>query len=175
VDHRTERHSYSWPLGAIAGTAPPWPVFDHLAKVARQHFHVPVALVALTMDDRRIYAGGSGADILGLSREHEFCAGMIAHREVFMLEDARCDRSFADHPLVIGAPYVRFFASAPMLLPDGVQAGVVCILDSVPRSLNFAQKLVLQHLAGIAAEELLRLAQPAATHLSPMIRHAEPA
>lgn len=143
----------------------PLPVFDHVAKVAQQHFKVPMALVSLLSEDRQIFAGEVGMNCHGTSRDTAFCSWTILSDEVFVVEDARNDPRFAANPLVTGAPFIRFYAGAPLLSPDGHRLGSACIIDTAPRSMNFAQKLVLKHIAEIATGELARFSS--SQHLRP--------
>ncbi len=54
---------------------------------------------------------------------------------VFSVEDASQDPRFQDNPLVLGPPYVRFYAGASLEI-DGVKVGTLCIVDSKPREVR---------------------------------------
>jgi GAF domain-containing protein len=127
---------------------------DHVARVAVQHFKVPVALVSLLDDTYQTFAGRQGTTMTGSPRSYSFCRYAIQSDEVFVVEDATRDERFATSPLVLGEPHVRFYAGAPLIVDDGVRIGVVCIIDHVPRTLNVGQKVVLKQLAKIAMAEL---------------------
>ena len=52
--------------------------------------------------------------------------------EVLVVPDATKDPRFSRNPLVIGPPYIRFYAGAALIV-GGVRIGSLCILDTVPR------------------------------------------
>jgi len=36
-----------------------------------------------------------------------------------VVPDAQADKRFATHPLVVGAPHIRFYAGVPLMTTDG--------------------------------------------------------
>lgn len=127
---------------------------DHIAKVAVEHFKVPIALVTLLDDTRQCFAGRQGLSMDGTPLQDAFCRFAIRGDEVMVVEDAHRDPRFASNPLVTGEPYIRFYAGAPLMYSDVTRIGTVCIIDREPRTLNFGQKIVLKQLATIAMAEL---------------------
>jgi signal transduction histidine kinase len=73
---------------------------------------------------------------------------------LFIVPDATCDPRFADNPLVIGAPHIRFYAGAPLDV-DGHHIGTLCVADRQPRHLDTAQRTILSEVAR-AVEHWLR-------------------
>lgn len=63
------------------------------------------------------------------------------------MRDATQDTRFAKNPLVLGDPHIRFYAGAPLVTPDGLSLGSVCVIDREPRTLTEAQKSALERLA----------------------------
>jgi signal transduction histidine kinase len=43
------------------------------------------------------------------------------------------DARFDSHPIVAGAPHLRFYAAAPIVTDDGYAIGTVCVMDAAPR------------------------------------------
>lgn len=62
--------------------------------------------------------------------------------------------TFADNPLVINEPRIRFYAGYPLILNDGSCIGTLCLLDTRPRSLEEPDLERLHDLADIALQEL---------------------
>jgi hypothetical protein len=55
---------------------------------------------------------------------------------VFVVPDTSQDPRFATNPQVLGEPYIRFYAGAPLAAPNGHRLGALCVLDRVPRQLS---------------------------------------
>ena len=77
---------------------------------------------------------------------------------MFVVPDTLADDRFRENPLVIGDPWVRFYAGAPLVTHDGHALGGLCVLDRVPRALTPGQRAALQALGRQAVAQLeLRL------------------
>jgi signal transduction histidine kinase len=81
-------------------------------------------------------------------REAAFCGYTILSDEILEIGDALDDPRFADNPLVTGDPYLRFYAGAPLVSPEGYRLGSLCGLDTEPRALATWQREALRELAG---------------------------
>ena len=127
---------------------------DHVAQVAIQHFKVQIAVVSLLDNRRQYFLGRQGTALDGSPIGDSFCRITIQSDDVFVVEDATTDPRFAQSPLVVGEPHIRFYAGAPLITDDGVRIGAACLLDHRPRTLNIGQKIVLKQLAKIAMVEL---------------------
>ncbi len=76
-----------------------------------------------------------------------FCAHVLRGFGVLWVADALLDARFADDPLVVEKPHVRFYAGAPLKLDD-VHIGTLYVLDDQPRrSLSSLQEDYLTYLA----------------------------
>jgi GAF domain-containing protein len=85
-------------------------------------------------------------------RENAFCAhALLKPHEVMVVQDARLDERFQHNPHVFGAPYVRFYAGAPIITKDGFPMGTVCVIDMVPRKLSTTELVALKALARAAS------------------------
>lgn len=132
--------------------------FDRITRLAARLFEAPMALVALMDADRQWWKSCIGIEGQGVPRDIAFCAYAILSSAPLVVEDARRDPRFADNPAVTGAPFVRFYAGAPLTSSDGFQLGTLCIVDSRPRRLTDAQLATLVDLSRIVVDELeLRL------------------
>ena len=63
-------------------------------------------------------------------------------------------RVSATTPKVTGAPFIRFYAGAPLVTPDGFRLGTLCIVDTVPGAFSPKQAGELQELAALVIETL---------------------
>ena len=126
----------------------PEAVYDDIVALAAQICGTPIGMVSLLDAKRQWFKAKVGLTPTETPRDLAFCAHAIASREPMMVvEDASLDPRFHANPLVTGAPHVRFYAGAPIVLPGGAAVGTVCVIDTVPRSLDAAQLLALQALA----------------------------
>ncbi|APP75902.1 sensor domain-containing diguanylate cyclase [Xanthomonas vesicatoria] len=131
------------------------PFFDALAAAAQAIAGTPIALVSLVDERRQWWKANIG--LPGVSetpRELAFCAHTIQGDAVMEVRDAPADPRFHDNILVTQAPGIRYYAGAPIVLPDGLRMGTVCVIDQRPRQLEPAQLAALQQLAKVAAEGL---------------------
>ncbi|HEY3170735.1 MAG TPA: GAF domain-containing protein, partial [Thermoanaerobaculia bacterium] len=71
----------------------------------------------------------------------------IREPRAVVVADPKSDNRFAESPLVVSEPKLRFYAAAPLTTSDGFVVGTLCAADRVPRELSPAQIEGLQALA----------------------------
>src|SRR5919199_3380376 len=146
---------------------PPESAFDRITGLAARLFDVPIVLVTLVDEGRQWFKSCYGLDLRQTEREVSFCAHALLADEVLVVPDATRDPRFADNPLVLGPPDIRFYAGAPLKTPDGFTLGTLCIIDTAPRDgLDAGQAATLVDLAALVMDELeLRTDRAALDHL----------
>jgi diguanylate cyclase (GGDEF)-like protein/PAS domain S-box-containing protein len=126
----------------------PEPVFDDIVRLASLICGTPIGLVSLVDADRLWFKARVGLAAQEAHRELAFCAHAIVSTEpVFVVPDAIEDPRFVGNPLVTGEPHIRFYAGAPIVMPGGQALGTVCVVDTVPRTLDASQLQALQALS----------------------------
>lgn len=127
---------------------PPEHDFDDLVKLAAALCAVQFALIGL-MDRNRLWVKACiGLKIIELPREHTFSNYALTHpHEVMVISDARNDPRFDRHPLVMGEPFLRFYAGVPLVTGDGFALGTLCVFDTTPQVLPSLQRDTLRSLA----------------------------
>ena len=106
-----------------------------------------MALVTLIDSERQWFKSKVGTDISETPRDMSLCAHAILSRDLLVVPDLREDSRFSDNPLVTGEPWIRFYAGAPLVTPDGNTLGSVCVLDRVQRTLSDMQGNALRALS----------------------------
>lgn len=130
--------------------------FDRLTRLARNIFNVPIALITLIDANRQWFKSCQGISGTETARDISFCGHAILDDATLVIEDATQDERFADNPVVIGEPYVRFYAGAPLKTKDGFRIGTLCVIDSQPRNFTAHELGILRDLADSVEEELIR-------------------
>jgi sigma-B regulation protein RsbU (phosphoserine phosphatase) len=107
--------------------------FDRVTRLAAQFFQVPTAYVALIDKDRQWFKSGYGLCSGQTSRDSSFCQYTIHKDHAFIIPDTHLHPLGKNHPLVVGPPFVRFYAGIPLTGPRGQKIGTFCIVDTKPR------------------------------------------
>ncbi|MBO9707630.1 MAG: GAF domain-containing protein [Caulobacter sp.] len=130
---------------------PPTVEFDQIAWSAKTLFETSAAFVSFVDEDRQWFKARAGADMVETDRSASFCSHCIAYRNPLWIEDARDDPRVFDNPFVTGAPFIRFYAGAPIRDVDGWLLGTVCVIDTQPRAHDLRLETGLIALAGMAS------------------------
>jgi len=134
---------------------PPEERFDKIVEFAAEEFEVPIALISLLDTDRQWFKAAVGlGDTCQTGRDISFCGHAIMRAEIMVIEDALLDERFHDNPLVTGAPHIRFYAGAPLILSNGLALGTLCIIDTKPRQLDPMSLAILSTLRSLVIQEL---------------------
>jgi PAS domain S-box-containing protein len=119
---------------------PPEPAFDDIAALAAKVCQAPMAMITFIDADRQWFKAEFGLELheFGLGN-HEtpldvsICADALRQPGVVVIPDLRQDYRFNCNPLVVTGPKLRFYAGAPLLTPDGLPLGALCVIDRAPR------------------------------------------
>ncbi|WP_406699321.1 PP2C family protein-serine/threonine phosphatase [Singulisphaera sp. Ch08] len=128
--------------------------FDRITKVLGLVMEVPMAYISLVDSDRQWFKSSCGLNSSETPREISFCGHAILSDEPLVVPDATEDERFWDNPLVLGDPFVRFYAGYPIAGPGGQKVGTLCIADRRPRDLEPAQLEIFKEMAQLVEREL---------------------
>ncbi len=130
-------------------------VFDDLTTLAANICGVPIALISLVDESRQWFKSRVGISATETSRDMAFCAYAILNsNEILEVSDAQIDKRFFDNPLVTGDPKIRFYAGAPLVAPNGLCLGTLCVIDTKARKLTAHQKFALTYLSKVVINQL---------------------
>ncbi len=132
--------------------------FDDITQIAATICQTEISLVSLLDDKRQWFKSHHGIDACQTPIEQAFCAHAIRACDLLIVEDAQQDERFRHNPLVTGEPFIRFYAGSPLVTPQGVAIGTLCVIDREPKQLDNAQKEMLAALGRQVVDQLeLRL------------------
>ncbi|MGV3765990.1 MAG: PAS domain S-box protein [Chitinophagaceae bacterium] len=125
----------------------PEAAFDRITRLAALICGTPISLVSLIDTDRQWFKSHEGLDITETARDLAFCQHAILEQAIMEVQDARTDARFSSNALVLGEPYIRFYAGQPLIDPNGHALGTLCVIGREPGQLRPEQKEALKLLA----------------------------
>jgi len=128
--------------------------FDRITATARDLLGTSSAAITFVDHDRHWFKSRLGVDATQMPRLSTLCDITIQQRELFTVEDAASDPRFALNPLVLGQPFLRFYAGYPIEAPNGVRVGTLSVFDPQPRGFTDADSALLRGLALMVQNEL---------------------
>lgn len=140
--------------------------FDKITALMQRIFTSAVSHLVLVDPGRCWFKSWQGkewndlasADGLQSTREDGWCnyITVATKAEVLVIEDSQKDARVSLNPFVIGPPYFRFYAGAPLVGSQGERYGTLCVADFKPRAFSAEKYALLVNFAALAVEELER-------------------
>jgi GAF domain-containing protein len=121
--------------------------YDDITILASHICEVPTAMISLMDEVRQWFKSRVGLEQQQTSRDVAFCAHAILQNEPLIVRDATTDQRFADSALVTGEPHIRFYAGFPLINPEGLALGTLCVVDRQPHQLSAEQLKTMQALS----------------------------
>jgi sigma-B regulation protein RsbU (phosphoserine phosphatase) len=128
--------------------------FDRITRLLTLVLRVPIAYISLVDADRQWFKSSSGLNVIQTPRATSFCGHAILSDEPLIIPDTAEDERFRDNPMVVGDPYIRFYAGCPLAGPGGHKVGTLCVADRRPRILQDSELETLREMARIVEREL---------------------
>lgn len=109
---------------------------EDIIELTSKFMNVPIVLISIIREDVQEFYIKKGIDDDSTPRAHSFCAHAILQpNELMVVSDAHQDARFSDNPMVIGDPFVCFYAGKPLIV-KGQPIGTLCAIDHRPRELK---------------------------------------
>lgn len=129
--------------------------FDVITREAVKKLKVPISTVSILDSNREWFKSCVGVDQKEGNRAISFCGHALLATHLFIVEDTSKDPRFADNPMVINPPFIRFYAGVALFDYKTRQpVGVFCVKDIKPRKLTGEEMTALLDLAERAEKEL---------------------
>lgn len=108
--------------------------FDKITSLVKDVLGVPICAVSLVDRERQWFKSMQGLDVTETARSISFCTHTIKNDTPLLVENAEIDLLFKSNPLVVGPPYIRSYAGAPLRTPT-VITSVRCVPSTLSRGL----------------------------------------
>lgn len=138
--------------------SPPEAVYDRITRAAADALDAPFALISVIDIDRlylksEIGVVGGPVDDKEAPLERSLCQFAVASGTPLILEDARLDPTFKNHPVVSDGSVVAYLG-IPLIDADLNAVGALCVYDTKPRLWGTGHVQVLSDLAKLAADRM---------------------
>lgn len=138
--------------------SPPEAVYDRITRAAAEALDAPFALVSLVDVDRQFFKSAVGQESASpedrqTPLERSVCQYAVANGAPLILEDARIDPTFKQHPAVQDGTVVAYLG-IPLMDDAGNAVGTLCVYDTKPRLWSTGHLQILSDLAALATERM---------------------
>lgn len=128
--------------------------YDRVVNAARTFFNVNAASLSLIDQKSQYLKSVVGPLQYETPRDIALCDHTVRLNGMFIVNDTHLDDRFAANPLVVGEPYIRFYAGFPLSGPRGWNIGTLCIIDHEPRDFSPFEQEVLRAFAAIVQNDI---------------------
>jgi GAF domain-containing protein len=132
-------------------------------------FGTTMAAISIVFRDWQYLIATKGMKTGVYRRSTSFCGhAIMTPDDVFVVEDATRDARFAGNPNVLDEPELRFYAGAPLLDPQGLPLGALCVFDceprrALPRAMTAELATMAQDIMAVLARHAVIAEPPRAT------------
>jgi len=134
-------HSY-----AVLDT-PAEEAFDDIVQLAAQLCDTPIAILSFVDAQRQWFKAAVGVDVREVDRAQTLCEPVLHSGQPLWAPDTLQHPLLASHPLVRGAPGIRFYACIPLVNGQGLVLGTLATMDTQPHPPQPSAWSALQRLA----------------------------
>lgn len=130
---------------------------DSMTSILPELLQVSICTATFISENDVIVASGNEHCGLCMPFHLAFCSwGLIpVEPEILVVPDARLDARFRENPYTLGDPPVIFYVGAPMVLPNGLRIGNLCLIDHESQHFSPSSAALLCNMADAAVESFL--------------------
>lgn len=129
--------------------------YDAITRLASYICQAPIAFISFIDDTRQWVKAKVGLDVEEAPIESTFCQYTILQDHLVEIPDALKNERFCNHEIVRGDFGLRFYASTPLIDPNGFRIGTLCVIDKKAKHLNNDQRDALRILADEVMSHLI--------------------
>ncbi|MDH2067215.1 EAL domain-containing protein [Pantoea sp. GD03673] len=124
-------------------------VLQKFVRLASQALGIPGSFISVLDDEKQYVRAARNFKLKESARSDSLCRYVVDSDTVMVVPDTHRDDRFSKHPLIIGAPYIRFYAGTPLKNSEGEILGTLCVTDAVPHTFSGEQVTTLKLLAAL--------------------------
>lgn len=124
-------------------------VLRKFVRLASQALGIPGSFISVLDNDHQYVQAAHNFALRQSSREDSLCRHVVDSDSAVVVPDTWLDARFATHPLITGAPYIRFYTGVPLKNREGIVLGTLCVTDTEPHPFSAAQVTTLKLLAAL--------------------------
>lgn len=126
-------------------------VLRHFLQLTTSLFQMPAGYISVLDDKTRNVIVSHQIAMTPKPRQFSFCQYVVDTQKPVIVPDTQQDARFREHPMVVGEPYLRFYAGMPLTFKNGCTMGTYCVVDTVPRELTADELASLTFIAELVA------------------------
>ncbi|MEN4704564.1 sensor domain-containing phosphodiesterase [Pantoea agglomerans] len=124
-------------------------VLRRFVRLASQALDIPGSFISVLDDEHQHVQAAHNFALTQSSRENSLCRHAVDSDSAVVVPDTWLDARFMTHPLITGAPYIRFYAGVPLKNRQGIVLGTLCVTDTAPHPFSADQLTTLKLLAAL--------------------------
>jgi hypothetical protein len=134
-------------------------VYDRITRAAADALDAPFSTISLIDANRQFFKSTVGMGDVSVPEnrettlEYSICQYAVADGTPLILEDARADPVFKNHPAIRSGAIVAYLG-IPLVDHEGHAIGTLCVFDDKPRLWGTGHVQVLTDLAALAVERI---------------------
>lgn len=131
--------------------------FDRVTRLLSHLTGAPLAAFSLVGLEKQFLPSAFGVEELEDNDNlgDAFSRACIESGDLLVVRDARADFRFADSAMVVGPPFLRFYAGMTVQAPNGMPVGTLFVVDTKPRDLSDADLAAFADLRAQLEEMIL--------------------
>lgn len=126
-------------------------ILSQFTLLTSQLLGIPSCFVSILDEERQYIKAAQHFTLAETTLQQAFCRHTVQCEKILICHDTHLDPRFSNHPLTRGAPFIRFYAGAPLVSGEDYVIGTLCVTDTRPHAFSAEQQATLTTLARLTA------------------------